>query len=104
MKTIQNTPMFLAKLLANQGKCAFNAKIYSVKGCETITITNLCALLRRLTIKQEGPRALDGSPESWHIRWCIGMWLKRYHLKIFIFFSKGCSAELNILINFSRRH
>ena len=29
------------------------------------------------------------------------MWLKRYHLKIFLFFRK---AELSIRINFGRRH
>ena len=46
------------------------------------------------TIK-EGPRALDRSSESRHIRWCIGLWLKRYHLQIFLFLT-----ELNILINF----
>ena len=28
-------------------------------------------------------RALDRSPESWHIRWCIGLWLK-----IFLFLAK----------------
>ena len=39
-------------------------------------------------LQQEGPRALDCSTESWHIRWCIGC----------------CSTELNILINFGRRH
>ena len=38
------------------------------------------------SIKQEGPRALDCSPESLHMKiWCIGMWLNRYHLKIFLF-------------------
>ena len=52
--------------------------------------------------KQEGTRALERSPESWHIRWCIGLWLKRYLSKIFLFllWQPCCSAELNILINF----
>ena len=37
-------------------------------------------------MKQEGPRALDCLPESWHMnRWCIGLWLMRYDLKIFLF-------------------
>ena len=29
--------------------------------------------------RQEGHRALDRSPESWHIGLCIGLWLKRYY-------------------------
>ena len=37
--------------------------------------------------KQEGPRALVCSHESWHKRWCIGLWRKRHHLKIFLFSS-----------------
>ena len=29
--------------------------------------------------EREGPRALDCSPDSWHMsRCCIGLWLKRY--------------------------
>ena len=37
-------------------------------------------------LRQEGPRALDRSPESWHIRRrCIGLWVNRYDLKIFLF-------------------
>ena len=35
-------------------------------------------------LQQEGPRALDRSPEFWHMSNCIGMPLKRYHLKIFL--------------------
>ena len=36
--------------------------------------------------KQEGPRALDRLPESWYMsRCCIGLWLKRYDLKIYLF-------------------
>ena len=32
-----------------------------------------------LTSKQEGSRALDRSPESWHMsRWCIDLWLRSY--------------------------
>ena len=55
-------------------------------------------------MQQEGPRALDRSPETWHIRWCfVQLWLRRYHLKIFLFLAL-VAAEQNILINFGRRH
>ena len=34
--------------------------------------------------------ALDLAPESWHMkRLCIGLWLKRYHLKNISIFSSG---------------
>ena len=46
-------------------------------------------------------RALNCCPDSWHMsRWCIGLWLKRYDLKLFLF--SALVAMLNILINFSR--
>ena len=45
-------------------------------------------------LKHEGPRALDHSPESWHIRLCFGLCLKRYRLKIFLF-----SALVAMLFN-----
>ena len=35
---------------------------------------------------QESLGALDRSSESWHMRY-FGMWLKGYHLKIFLFFA-----------------
>ena len=40
--------------------------------------------------KQEDPKALDCSAESRHMRrWCIGLWLKRYHLKNISILSSG---------------
>ena len=40
--------------------------------------------------KQEGPRALDRSSESCHIRWCIGLWLyKEISFKYISIFSSG---------------
>ena len=41
---------------------------------------------RALSKKQtDGPRALDRPPESWHMnRWCIGLCLRRYDIKIFL--------------------
>ena len=41
---------------------------------------------RNHNLKQEGPKALDHSRESWHMKRCVGLWLKRYHLKIHFVF------------------
>ena len=38
-----------------------------------------------VSYKQEGPRALDLSPDPGTKEICVGLWLKRYRLKIFLF-------------------
>ena len=62
-------------------------------------------------IPNKTSRALDHSPESWHMSCCFGLWPRRYHLKICLFlvlvatlFVSAISVELegmtrNISVN-----
>ena len=44
---------------------------------------------------KKNPRILDRSHESWHVRWCIVLRLKRYHFKdISIFIPSGHVVQL----------
>ena len=50
---------------------------------------------------------MDRSPESWHMRRrCVGLWLKRYHFKIFLSLPLVAmfSAVRKLLINLGRGH
>ena len=64
---------------------------------ETRGTISLGAFFFNTVKKHEGPRALDRSPESWHIRWCID-WpvAKEISFKdISIFSSSGHVVQLS---------